>query len=72
MTIAAKYENGVFTPLGKVEIEEGSIVEIHVPERERAEPRSIRDLRFTGMWTDRDDIPDGLSYVNCLRGTPRG
>jgi hypothetical protein len=33
---------------------------------------SIRDLGFVGMWAGRDDIPDGLSYVNRLRDNPRG
>jgi hypothetical protein len=71
MTIAAKYENGVFKPLEKVQIEEGVIVEIYVPQAEKAKPRSIRDLGFAGMWADRDDITDGVSYVNRLRDNPR-
>jgi predicted DNA-binding antitoxin AbrB/MazE fold protein len=71
MTIAAKYENGVFKPLNNVKIEEGTVVEIHVPQREKAMPSSIRDLGFTGMWEYRDDITDGVSYVNHLRDNPR-
>ncbi|MGA3237104.1 MAG: antitoxin family protein [Bryobacteraceae bacterium] len=71
MTIAAKYENGVFKPLEKVQIEEGVIVEIYVPQAEKAKPRSIRDTGFAGMWADRDDITDGVSYVNRLRDNPR-
>lgn len=71
MTISAKYENGVFKALPAVEIKEGTIVTIYVPHQERVKPGSIRDLGFAGMWTNRDDITDGLSYVNCLRDNPR-
>ena len=31
----------------------------------------IRDLGFAGMWADRADIKDGVSYVNGLRDSPR-
>jgi predicted DNA-binding antitoxin AbrB/MazE fold protein len=74
MTIAAKYEKGVFRPLEDVAIKEGTLVEIYVPvENEPARKRpSIRDLPFYGMWADRDDITDGVSYVNTLRNNPRG
>ncbi len=74
MTIPAKYENGVFRPLGEVAIEEGTVVQVHVPaEGERGgKRRSIKDLPFYGMWADRDDIVDGVSYVNTLRNNPRG
>jgi len=30
MIIEARFENGVFRPLAKVELEEGTVVEIHV------------------------------------------
>jgi predicted DNA-binding antitoxin AbrB/MazE fold protein len=73
MTIPAKYENGVFRPLEDVAIKEGTVVEVHVPVE--GEPtrrrRSIKDLPFYGMWADRDDITDGVSYVNALRSNPR-
>ena len=72
MTIAAKYENGVFKPLQEVKIKEGTVVEVYVPQREKAKPRSIRDLGFAGEWADRDGITDGVSYVNRLRDNPRG
>jgi len=70
MTIRAKYESGVFKPLGKVRLTEGTVVEIHasIPKKKR---RSIREFAFVGMWKDRKDIPDGLSYVNRLRDNPR-
>ncbi len=74
MTISAKYENGVFRPLEDVAIKEGTVVEVHVPAESELAPkrRSIKDLPFYGMWADRDDITDGLSYVNALRSNPRG
>lgn len=72
MMIAAKYEHGVFKPLRSVDIEEGTLVEVHVPGTRPTKPRSIRELGFVGMWADRDDIPDGVSYVNNLRDNPRG
>ena len=71
MTIPAKYENGVFKPLEDVKIKEGTVVEVYVPERGKAQPRSIRDLGFAGMWAHRDDITDGVTYVNRLRDEPR-
>jgi predicted DNA-binding antitoxin AbrB/MazE fold protein len=73
VTIPAKYENGVFRPLQDVAIQEGTVVEVHVPaESERPRKRrSIKDLPLYGMWADRDDITDGISYVNALRNHPR-
>ena len=74
MTIAAKYENGVFRPLEDVSIEEGTVVEVHVPvEQHAAHIRpSIKDLPFYGIWKDRTDIGDGVQFVNKLRDNPRG
>jgi predicted DNA-binding antitoxin AbrB/MazE fold protein len=74
MTIPAKYENGVFRPLGDVQIKEGTVVAVLIP----AEPqptgkrRSIKDLPFYGMWKDRTDIGDSVEYLNKLRDNPRG
>jgi hypothetical protein len=52
-------------------IEEGAVVEVYVPKREEAKPRSIGDLEFAGMWADRDGITDGVTYfVNSLRDNP--
>lgn len=31
IVVAARYENGVFKPLDEIEIEEGTLVEVHVP-----------------------------------------
>jgi predicted DNA-binding antitoxin AbrB/MazE fold protein len=74
MTIPAKYENGVFRPLEYVAIKEGTLVEVHVPAESEPDRkrRSIKDLPFYGMWADREDITDGVSYVNALRNNPRG
>ena len=68
MVIEAKFENGVFRPLRKVKLKEGTLVEIHV-DRENSPRRtqSIRELGFAGMWADRADIKDSVSYVNSLR-----
>ena len=71
MTIPAKYENGVFRPLEEVQIKEGTLVEVRVPQGEKAQPRSIRELGFAGMWANRNDITDGVSYVNHLRDNTR-
>jgi len=74
MTIAARYEDGVFKPLEDVKVKEGTVVEVYLrPEQEPAgRRRSIKDLPFYGMWADRTDIEDGVSYVNKLRDNPRG
>jgi predicted DNA-binding antitoxin AbrB/MazE fold protein len=73
MTIPAKYENGVFRPLGIVQMKEGTVVEVLVPaEREQeGKRRSIKDLPFYGMWKDRTDVGEGVDYVNKLRENPR-
>ena len=68
MVIEAKYENGVFKPLVEVKLEEGTTVEIHFNHEQTARKApSIREIGFVGMWADRDDIKDGVSYVNHLR-----
>jgi predicted DNA-binding antitoxin AbrB/MazE fold protein len=72
MVIEAKYENGVFKPLAKIKLKEGTVVEIHVG-REQAVRKtvSIGELGFAGMWSDRAEIKNGISYVNSLRDNPR-
>jgi predicted DNA-binding antitoxin AbrB/MazE fold protein len=70
MTIRAKYEDGVFKPLGDHRIDEGTIVEVHVPsyaERLKSRSRPVQDFAFFGMWKDRIDIGDSVDYVNNLR-----
>lgn len=71
MTIAAKYEGGVFKPLEDVQIQDGTVVEVHLPATISPKPRSIRELGFVGMWADRNDITDGVSYVDKLRDNAR-
>jgi len=53
MVIEAKYEAGVFRPLRKIKLKEGTVVEIHV-NREEAPNRaqSVRELALTGMWAN--------------------
>ena len=75
MTIAAKYENGVFKPLEDVNINEGTIVEVRVPSRDsrgKDKARSVGDFDFFGMWRDRTDIRDSVEYISNLRRNLRG
>ena len=68
MTIPAKYENGVFKPLEDVKLTEGTRVEVHVlEESEPKRPKSVRDSPIFGMWADREDIPDGVTYEDHIR-----
>jgi predicted DNA-binding antitoxin AbrB/MazE fold protein len=48
MTIPAKYEKGVFRPLGIVQMKEGTAVEVFVPggEEPARRRRSIKDIPF--------------------------
>jgi predicted DNA-binding antitoxin AbrB/MazE fold protein len=72
MVIEAKYEDGVFIPLRRVKLEEGTVVEVHITREETSRrAQSIRELGFVGMWANRADIKDGVSYVNTLRDSPR-
>jgi predicted DNA-binding antitoxin AbrB/MazE fold protein len=73
MTIPAKYENGVFRPLGDVQIKEGTVVAVLIPTEQQptGKRKSVKDLPFYGMWKDRTDIGDGVEYVNKLRDNPR-
>ena len=65
MTIAAKYEDGVFKPLEDVKLTEGTRVEVQVPaEAAPSRPKSVRDWPTFGMWAD---IPDGVTYEDRIR-----
>ena len=51
MTIAAKYEDGVFKPLEEVKLTEGTRVEVLVPgQQPRRRPQSVREFAAFGMW----------------------
>lgn len=68
MTIRARFEDGVFRPLGQVTIAEGTVVEVHVPvESTQARPRSVGNLSFAGLWSDREDLVDSVGFINRLR-----
>jgi hypothetical protein len=67
VTIAAKYEDGVFKPLEEVRLTEGTRVEVHVAEQPRGRPTSLREFAAFGMWADREDIPDGVTYEDRMR-----
>ena len=68
LTIPAKYENGVFKPLEDVKLTEGTRVEVQIPdEQPRRRPKSVREYAAFGMWADRDDIPDGVTYEDRMR-----
>ena len=68
MTIPARFENGVFKPLEDVKLTEGTKVEVHVPEEAASQrPKSVRDWPTFGMWADRADIPDGVTYEDRMR-----
>jgi hypothetical protein len=68
MTIAARYEDGVFKPLEDVNLSEGTKVEVHVPEETAPKrAKSVRDWPIFGMWADREDIPDGVTYEDRIR-----
>ena len=69
--IRVKFENGVFKPLERIDtIEEGIIAEVRVTETRTRRP-SVRSSEFFGLWKDRQDIKDGLSYTRELRSKAR-
>ena len=66
MEIRAKYEEGVFKPLGNVEgIESGEVVEISLSTLKKA--RKNMKSKFFGMWKERKDIKSGLDYIRKVR-----
>jgi len=69
-SIRVKYENGVFKPLEKTaKLEDGTMGEVHV-EATHKRP-SVRSSEFFGLWKNREDITDGLSYTRALRSKSR-
>lgn len=74
-SIRVKYEDGVFNPLRKPQkLKEGAIGEVHLDnvllERTRKRP-SVRSSEFFGLWKNRKDMDDGISYVRKLRSKSR-
>ena len=72
MVIKAIYENGVFKPLERVPLEEGTEVEVHPRAGQgqnggKAKRKSVKDYEAFGMWVDRDDIGTGVEYVERIR-----
>ena len=74
-SIRVKYEDGVFKPLEKPQkLKEGAIGEVYVNEAEIKQLRkrpSMKSSEFFGLWKNRRDIGDGLSYVRTLRSKSR-
>ena len=70
MAIRAKYEGGVFKPLERVKLKEGTVLYIKIPGARR-KPTPVRSSGIVGMWKDRKDIRSGVSYVDRLREFPR-
>ena len=71
MSIRAIYENGVFKPLEGVLLKEGTEVEVYPRGKEKEgggkRRKSVRELGAYGMWADREDIGEGIEYVDRVR-----
>jgi predicted DNA-binding antitoxin AbrB/MazE fold protein len=69
MVIRARYENGVFKPLEKVPLKEGTEADVYPRIEENGEKprRSVKDFEASGIWKDRTDFKDGLDYENRMR-----
>lgn len=74
-SIRVKYEDGVFKPLKKnPKLKDGALGEVHVDEVHVATTRkrpSVRSSEFFGLWKNRKDMDDGLSYVRTPRSKSR-
>ena len=74
-SIRVKYEDGVFKPLKKPgKLKEGASGEVHLDEvhiRTTRKRPSVRSSEFFGLWKDRKDMEDGVSYVRTLRSKSR-
>lgn len=51
-------------------LEEGTVGEVHLKGKVTERP-SVRPSKFFGLWKDRKDIKDGLSYTRALRDKVR-
>ena len=71
MSIRAIYENGVFKPLENVPLKDATEVEVYPRSEENGDSaearKSVRELGTYGMWAGRDDIGEGVEYVNRIR-----
>jgi predicted DNA-binding antitoxin AbrB/MazE fold protein len=74
MVIKARYENGTFRPLEKVKVKEGTRADVYLrPDKGNGDRgsvrarKSVKDSAAYGIWKDRDDIGDGVEYVNRIR-----
>lgn len=69
MPIKARFENGVFRPIGDVSADEGTIGDVFLPGEPApsGKPNSVMDLGFFGLWEDRKDMSDGAEYVDRIR-----
>jgi hypothetical protein len=54
----------------RVNLKEGTVLEIYLPSG-RQKRILAESIPITGMWKDRKDIKDGVSYVDRLREKPR-
>jgi predicted DNA-binding antitoxin AbrB/MazE fold protein len=74
-SIRVKYEDGVFKPLKKLKnLKEGALGEVRVDKVQLTTTRkrlSVKSSEFFGLWKNRKDMDDELSYVRTLRGKPR-
>jgi predicted DNA-binding antitoxin AbrB/MazE fold protein len=74
-SIRVKYEDGVFKPLKKPrKLKEGAMGEVHVDKVRVGTTHnrpSVRTSEFFGLWKNRKDMVDGLSYVRDLRNKSR-
>jgi predicted DNA-binding antitoxin AbrB/MazE fold protein len=74
-SIRVKYEDGVFKPLEKPrKLKEGAIGEVYVETTRVGTARkrpSVKSSEFFGLWKNRKDMDDGLSFVRNLRSKSR-
>ena len=72
MSIRAIYRDGVFKPLEHVTVKDGTEVDVYPRGEQPGEKpkrpwKSVKDSSAYGIWKDRDDIGDGVEYVNRIR-----
>ena len=72
-TIRVRYEDGVFRPLQRVRsVKEGAIGEVQLKVTQKPEKRvTVRSSEFFGLWKDRKDLGNGLSYTRKMRSKTR-